>query len=129
MACSRFRKRRAVDRQKSLVVVQDRLLPGRIHTGFRYSIVAAAARPVTANRKIGDRCTDSARMESVRILRRSFQAVELIENLVDGRGRDAEVVALRVSEAVAYVGEHGEFTFEVCCGLVAQGVILPWGGW
>ena len=83
--------------------------------------------PVTANLQIGDRCPDSARMASVRIPRRSFEAVELIENLVDGRGWDAEVFALRVPEAVAYV-EDGEFTLEVCCGSVAHGLILPGGG-
>ena len=66
-------------------------------------------------------------LKSVRIPRRSFEAVELIENLVDGGGRDAEVVALRVSEAVAYVGEHGEFTREVCCG--SSKAMIPNGSW
>jgi hypothetical protein len=57
----------------------------------------------------------------------SFKTVALIENLVDGRGRDTEVSTLRSPETVTYVGEHGEFTLEVCCGSVAHVLILPWG--
>ncbi|SEB35822.1 hypothetical protein SAMN04490220_0329 [Rhodococcus jostii] len=62
--------------------------------------------------------------ESVRIPGRPFETVELIENLVDGGGRDTEVFTLRSPETVAYVGEHGEFTLDVCCGSVAHGLIL-----
>ena len=53
------------------------------------------------------------------------RTVEPIENLVDGGGRDAEVIALRSPEAAAYVGEHGEFTLDVCSGAVPHVVILP----
>ncbi|WKN59577.1 hypothetical protein HJ581_0005740 [Rhodococcus opacus] len=53
---------------------------------------------------------------------------ELIENLDDRGRRDTEVLASRSTEAVAYVGEHGEFTLEVCCGSVAQVLILPRAG-
>jgi hypothetical protein len=63
-------------------------------------------------------------MESVRIPRRSFEAVEFIENLVDRGGRDTEAFALRSPETVACVGEHGEFPLEICCGSVAHGLIL-----
>ncbi|WKN60675.1 hypothetical protein HJ581_0044175 [Rhodococcus opacus] len=31
-------------------------------------------------------------------------------------------------ETVAYVGEHGEFTLEVCCGSISHGLVLPGGG-
>ncbi|EKT78040.1 hypothetical protein WSS_A34537 [Rhodococcus opacus M213] len=53
---------------------------------------------------------------------------ELIENLDDRGRRDTEVLASRSTEAVAYVGEHGEFTLEVCCGSVAHVLILPRAG-
>ena len=99
---------------RQLGVTQNPPSPGRIHA--RRSILdrgGSGQVPVTANPNIRDRCPDAARMELVRIPRRPFETVELIENLVDGRGRDTEVFALRSPEAVAYVGEHGEFTLEV----------------
>ncbi|WP_037239686.1 hypothetical protein [Rhodococcus wratislaviensis] len=55
----------------------------------------------------------------------SFETVELIENLIDAGGRDAEVAVLRGADAAADGDEHGEFTFEVCCGSVAHCFILP----
>jgi hypothetical protein len=51
--------------------------------------------------------------------------VEFVENSVDRGGRDAKVVAFPGSDAVAYGGEHGEFTLEVCCGSVVHDSILP----
>lgn len=55
----------------------------------------------------------SARRESVRISRRPFETIELIENQVDGGGRDPEVCTLRDPETVADVGEQDELTLDV----------------
>ena len=59
--------------------------------------------------------------------RRSFDTVQLIENLINRGRRNAEVFPLRRTETVAYVGEHGEFTLEVCRGSIAHRLILPNG--
>ncbi|WP_158461379.1 hypothetical protein [Rhodococcus opacus] len=55
---------------------------------------------------------------------KEFESVGLIENQVDGGGR--EVLVLRSPEAVAYVGKHGELMLDFGCGSVAHGPIsLP----
>lgn len=38
---------------------------------------------------------------------------------------NTEIFTLRSPETIAYEGEHGEYTLEVCCGSVAHGLILP----
>jgi hypothetical protein len=50
--------------------------------------------------------------------------VQLIQNLIERSGRDAEVLTLRPTKTAAYIGEQDEFTLEVCCGSIAHRLIL-----
>lgn len=47
-------------------------------------------------------------------------AAQLVENLIDGGGRETDIVALRRPETITNEGAHGEFTLEVGCSPVAH---------
>lgn len=109
---------------------QGRVTAGAPYTGDHTSdllpCVLPAFRPCAPQTtETGWPSSTSTHPASRRIARRPFKTVQLIEHLIDRGGRDTEGVALRHTDAFADVGEHGEFTLEVCHGSVAHGLILP----